>query len=186
MRVNNISKILLEWKNVHVKQNSTWVLVIFAILLLEKMSLAQEQLWVDPRLTELELPLGMTGPFIKLSDGSVMVLQENATAISKDNGHTWSEPHPIYTGSKPGIPSIGVFLQTWDGVIVLVYLDLSTYEWGWNHETAEATDNVQLDGWGKSWSKPVVIARLGTDGEPLSLKDGRTILRDGLSYPAIF
>ena len=115
-----------------------------------------------------------------------MVLQENTTAISKDNGQTWSEPYPIYTGSKPGIPSIGVFLQTWDGVIVLVYLDLSTYEWGWNHETAEAADNVQLDGWGKSWSKPVVIARLGTDGEPLSLKDGRTILRDGLSYPAIF
>ena len=74
MRVNDISKILLEWKNGHEKQNPTWVLVIFAILLLEKMSLAQEKLWVDPRLTELELPFGMTGPLYQVGrwkrDGS--------------------------------------------------------------------------------------------------------------------
>ena len=44
MRVNDVPKILLDWKNGHEKQNPTWVLVIFAILLLEKMSLAQEQL----------------------------------------------------------------------------------------------------------------------------------------------
>ena len=79
----------------------------------------------------------MIGPFIKLCDGSVMVLQENATAISKDSGHVWSEPHPIYTGSKPGIPGIGFFFANVGWVIVLVYFDVSTYEWRWNHETAD-------------------------------------------------
>jgi hypothetical protein len=118
-----------------------------------------EKLWIDERCRCLELPEGMLGPFVELSDGSLLVVEGNATRISRDDGKTWSGPRTIYTGPKPGIPDTsGVLLRTQDNVIVLVYMDMSTYQWGWNQEAGEAVENARLDVWtirsldeGKTW-----------------------------------
>ena len=108
--------------------------------------MSQEKRWIDPRFTKL--PFERFWPFVELSDGSLLTIDGNATRTSSDNGKTWSEPHSIYLGPSPGIPSsAAVLLKSRDGVLVLVYMDWSTYKWGWDDARREAADDVRLDVW---------------------------------------
>ena len=104
-------------------------------------------LWTDPRCTQLDLPLGMLGPFIELLDGRLMTASENATQVSEDEGKTWSDPQQIYTGPKPGVPGSGTLLRTREGVIVMLYMDASTFKWGWDDATGKPHDDVRGDVW---------------------------------------
>ena len=116
-----------------------------------------EDIWIDQR-CEL-ISTSRVGPFISLGDGAVMTVDENATRISADEGKTWSEPRTIYAGPKPGVPSgASVLLRTRSGVIVLVYMDMSTFKWGWDSAKRDAVDDTRLDVWsirsldeGKTW-----------------------------------
>jgi sialidase-1 len=115
-------------------------------------------LWTHPKVALLDLPEGHVGPFITLGDGSLMTVRGNATQTSADGGKSWTEPRTIYTGKKPGIPGPGVLLRTREGTIVLVYIDRSTFIWGWNDETGSPDDGVRADVWsirspdeGKTW-----------------------------------
>jgi sialidase-1 len=115
-------------------------------------------LWTHPKVAPLDLPEGHVGPFITLGDGSLMTVRGNATQTSADGGKSWTEPRTIYTGKKPGIPDPGVLLRTREGTIVLVYIDRSTFRWGWNDETGSPDDGVRADVWsirspdeGKTW-----------------------------------
>ena len=123
--------------------------------------------WIHPRCTKLGLPPEMLGPFIELGDGSLMTIVDNdlkyltplkGARTSTDDGMTWSDTRPIYTGPKPGIPGGGVLLRTLDGVIVLVYVDQSTFRSGWDDEAGEPVANTRGDVWtirsldeGKTW-----------------------------------
>lgn len=133
--------------------------LILSLVTTAGLAVTGEKTWIDARCKPLELPVGMVGPFVELSDGSLLVVKGNATRVSRDDGKTWSEPHAIYTGPKPGIPDdSGVLLRTRDNAIVLVYMDISTLQWGWNKEAGEAVENARLDVWsirsldgGKTW-----------------------------------
>ena len=117
---------------------------------------APEDLWIHPGGNVL--PLELTGPFVKLADGSLLADAGNATRTSRDGGKTWSEPRPIYQGPKPGTPRNGLFLRTRDGAVILVYQDFDTYHWSWDDVRGVPAPDVRLDVWsirsldeGKTW-----------------------------------
>ena len=122
-----------------------------------KMNASKEERWLDPRCTVL--PIDKGGPFVEISDGSLMTIEGNATFESKDDGRTWSESHPICEEQGPGRPSgSGLLLKTCDGVIVYVYMDMETYKWAWDDAKRDAAEDVRLDVWairsldeGKTW-----------------------------------
>ncbi|MBC8234493.1 exo-alpha-sialidase [bacterium] len=122
-----------------------------------KVSISQEEHWLDPRCTVL--PIDKLGPFVELSDGNLMTIEGNATHQSKDDGRTWSEACTISQEPPPGRPSGGgQFLKTHDGVYVYVYMDMETFKWEWDESHSEAAEDVRLDVWairsldeGRTW-----------------------------------
>ena len=91
--------------------------------------------WIDPRFTTLSID--KRGPFARLSDGSLMVVDGNATYTTQDDGKSWSEPRTIYYGPGPDLPepgpgvprNSGQLLRTADGVIILVWGDERVLNW---------------------------------------------------------
>lgn len=137
------------------KKNVKFVLIICLVLFsVAKASDSEEKIWKHPCCKRL--PTDMKGPFVNLSDGSVLAIGNNQTFISNDEGENWSEIGKIYDGPKPGIPKGGVVVKTRDGVIVLVYMDMSTIIRTW--VDGEPAEDIQLDVWsirsfdqGKTW-----------------------------------
>jgi len=111
------------------------------------MSEARKRVWTDPRCTLLEGD--KYGPFVKLGNGSILTVGDNATLVSEDGGAAWSEPRVMYRGSSRGKPGrSGVLLRTREGVLVYVYVDLTDFKWKWNEKRREAAKDVKLDVWG--------------------------------------
>lgn len=117
----------------------------------------QEERWIHPCCKTL--PTGRSGTFIALDDGSLMTVEGSAVRQSEDDGRTWSEPHPIYSGPGPGRPSGNrLLLKTHNGAIVYVYMDLESRTWSWDSARRAAAADVRLDVWsirsldrGKTW-----------------------------------
>ena len=136
----------------------TMIASLLLVMFAEK-RMVQAELWINP-LFESCAAAGMSanGGFVRLGDGNLMIIEGSATRTSKDNGKTWSSAHPmIYEGQDPGIPQRGPMVRTPDGVIVMVYQDLSTYHWEWDDSKGEAI-NPRFDVWairsldeGKTW-----------------------------------
>ncbi len=144
--------------------------IVPTILLLAGVIRAQDNRWIDPRCEVLPMAKGQQGQIVQLGDGSLLTVEGGnpifdkgkrfgAVRISEDDGKSWSEPRTIYDGPEPGIPSdAGVLARTRSGALVLVYMDLSTYKWGWDDKKGEPHDDVRLDVWsirslddGKTW-----------------------------------
>ena len=102
---------------------------------------------LDPRCSGLELPEEMSASMVRLGNGNLLAVKDNAAFISEDDGKSWSETGPVYTGKRPGLPDSGLLLQTRDDWTILVYLDLSTYIWSWDDEMGQADPNARLDVW---------------------------------------
>jgi len=138
------------------RNTSMTAFVVLAILARAGLGPAEEP-WIEPRCEVL--PFSNTGPFVRLGDGRLMTIEGKATRTSNDDGRSWAEPETIYDGPKPGIPSgSSVLVRTRDGVLVLVYMDMSTYKWGWDSAKREPIDEAKLDVWsirsldeGKTW-----------------------------------
>ena len=62
-----------------------------------------------------------------MSDGRLFTVQNNPTLYSSDDGKTWEDGGPVYTGRKPGVPGSGPMIKTEDGVIVMLFADMSTF-----------------------------------------------------------
>ncbi|HID05716.1 MAG TPA: exo-alpha-sialidase [Armatimonadetes bacterium] len=112
--------------------------------------------WVHP----LCQPLDVTknGPFIILDDGSLATVDRHGFRISRDEGKTWSEPYPVCPGINDREPSSCRLVRTKTGVIVMVYLDFTTYKFSWDNEAGEPKDDCRLEVWairsldgGKTW-----------------------------------
>jgi hypothetical protein len=137
-------------------------LALLTVLAPAGIGLAQEGRWIEPRCTVL--PFTKEGCFVELSDGSLIAIEDEAAEdkglyTSKDDGKTWSKARKVYDGPEPGIPSAaGVLIKTRDGVIVWVYMDMSTMKYDWDKAKNEPRDSMRLDVWtirslddGKTW-----------------------------------
>jgi hypothetical protein len=120
------------------------------------MSEPKGRLRADPRCTVVQTD--KLGPFVRLGDGSLLTIGDNATLVSQDGGNTWGDPVPMCRKTAAGTPTKeGVLLRTKAGVLVYVYMDMGTYKWAWDEAKRDA-GKVKLDVWairsldeGKSW-----------------------------------
>lgn len=124
------------------------------------MAAAQESvLWLHPMCEQLDIPYN--GPFEQLSDGTLLVIDRNVLRKSADGGKTWEavsgEIAPGLDINYGGHP--GQFIQTRNGTIVVVYLDMANYVFSWNDEKSEPNPECRLELWairstdgGKTWS----------------------------------
>ena len=138
------------------------------------MGVIYKKLWLDPRCTAL--PLDRYGPFVNLRGGDLMTFDDNATAVSEDDGRTWSAPRKMHRGRGPGVPCKGgVAVRTRKGVLVYVYMDMGTFKFTWNKKRAEAGPDCRLDVWsirsldgGRTWCDRTCLMR-GYCGALLSI-----------------
>ena len=115
-----------------------------------------EERWIHPQCNIL--PSSNLGPFVELSDGSIMAVSGGRASVSKDDGKTWSTPLSICEGPAPGIPGGGPLIRTRDGAIVLVYVDKSSWKRDWDGAKGKWHDDVHRDVWtirsldeGRTW-----------------------------------
>lgn len=118
-----------------------------------------EERWTHP----LCKPLAVVknGPFVELGDGSLMTVDNDGARISKDDGATWSDPQPVYSGVKMGhVGHVGQILRTRDDALVVVYLDFNTRRWDWDDAKGapRTPDACRLEVWairstdgGRTW-----------------------------------
>ena len=105
------------------------------------------------------MPLGVVGPFVELSDGSLLIVEPTGALTSSDDGKTWSDPTPITSALKSSMLEGGMLIRTSNGVIILMFVDRSTFSFGWDDATGKPADNVKGDVWsirsldeGKTWT----------------------------------
>ena len=79
------------------------VVATVLLMMFAEVSTVRAALWINP-LFESYSAANKSHSIVKLSDGSLMVVQDNATRTSTDKGITWSEPRLMGDGKKPGIP----------------------------------------------------------------------------------
>ena len=102
---------------------------------------------LDPRCAKLDLPERVYANMVRLDDGSILTVADNAMLVSEDDGKSWCERGPVYTGPPPGVPGGGMLLRTQNDWIVMVYADSASFIWNWNDETRSADRNAKLDVW---------------------------------------
>ena len=78
---------------------------------------------LDPRCTELDLPDNVYANMVRLDDGSILTVVDNTMLVSEDDGKSWRERGPVYTGPPPGVPGGGMLLRTQNDWVVMVYVD---------------------------------------------------------------
>ena len=112
------------------------------LIMFTEVSMIKAELWINPLFESCPAAgMGGHGGFVRLGDGSLMIVEGSATRTSNDNGETWSDAQPmIYDGQEAGSPRKGPMLKTADGVIVMVYHDTSSYHWQWDDSKGEATN----------------------------------------------
>lgn len=93
---------------------------------------------LDPRLTHL--PSDKLGPFVKLSDGSIMAIDSDATFVSADGGVTWSDPRPLTGALEKNIKVSNerALFRTKDGSIIAAFMNLNERNWTWENELHDA------------------------------------------------
>ena len=107
---------------------------------------SEGELWLDPRCSVL--PVTKRGPYVRLGDGRLLVVGDNATFVSSDEGKTWSEPRTMCEGVTTGVPCrSGALMKTRDGAIILAYMDNSTIKWDWDSDSKTASEDTRLDVW---------------------------------------
>ena len=123
------------------------------------MAMTRKGRWIHPKATELDMPLGVVGPFVELSDGSLLIVEPTGALTSSDDGKTWSDPTPITSALKSSMLEGGMLIRTSNGVIILMFVDCSTFSFGWDDATGKPADNVKGDVWsirsldeGKTWT----------------------------------
>lgn len=146
------------------KNTSIWLLMtaIGAIALCEIAMAApplvpKQGRWLEPRLK----PLSVTAPrrLVRRGDGTLLTVVDNEARVSKDNGQTWTKLTTIVEGPGPGIPGGSLLLKTRGGVVVLIYVDISTMRRLSHSKAPQPEDNARRDVWavrslddGKTWA----------------------------------
>ena len=128
--------------------------------------------------------LNPIGPFIRLSDGSI--LSAHTGSISKDEGRIWTKLN-LFDTEKFSLGS-PVAIQTRTGTIIIGfsnYLEISPGRLGWNNTTHSYDENIgKLPTYiiysrnnGKTWSQPIKLHDewTGMNRGILETKDGHIV-----------
>ena len=112
--------------------------------------------WIHDKVREIpDLP---TGPFVKLSDGSILTIEKNVSCISKDEGKTW-KTYPIFEDTaRFDIRVERVLFRTKAGIIILAFgNDKERANWNWQNDIADSpgamlpTYTIRSLDEGKTW-----------------------------------
>lgn len=114
-------------------------------------------IWVPGKVQDLT-NLTMSGPFVKLGDGSILAVGRTKSFISQDGGKTWTGYEIFSHPDRFSIRPEHALLKTSNGIIILAFLnDKERAHWNWRtdiHDSPGATiPNYtirSLDG-GKTW-----------------------------------
>jgi len=93
--------------------------------------------WIDQRAEEI--PGLKSGPFVRLSNGDILTVEDNMSCISQDEGKTWTK-HPIFTDTgRFEIRVERVLFRTSNGTIILAFANnKERANWSWNKDIADS------------------------------------------------
>jgi len=112
--------------------------------------------WIHDKVEEI--PGLKSGPFVRLSDGSILTVERNMSCISIDQGKTWTQ-YRIFSDTGRFVINVErALIRTKSGVIILAFTNLKEVaNWNWQediHDSPEATTPTyavrSLDE-GKTW-----------------------------------
>jgi len=99
--------------------------------------------WIHPLCQALALD--RNGPLLVLPDDRLLGADEEGLITSADDGRTWAPTLPARYGQHPREPGSFYLIRTDSGVLVMVYLDLSSYHFQWNEPAGEPEADCRLD-----------------------------------------
>ncbi|MBN1347453.1 MAG: exo-alpha-sialidase [Phycisphaerae bacterium] len=164
---------------------------VWIVLAVTGIAWGEAKRWIDPRFKLLDVEkFGSTNPYVRMEDGSLLIVDGNGTRVSKDGGKTWSERRVIYTGADAskggrGIPcGSGQIIRSADGALVMVWRD--PIKWEWDKAKNEPSVASRVDVWsirsvdgGKTWVDRQLLHE-GICGHPpmkmLQAKGGRIVV----------
>lgn len=107
-----------------------------------------------------DMPHLKMGPFVRLSDGSILTVEDVNALISSDEGVTW-QSYPIFSEGMPHrISTERAILRTTQGHVIVAFMDLSARNWTWDDKLGDApgatlpTCVVVSRDEGRTWDKP--------------------------------
>ncbi|MBI5090885.1 MAG: exo-alpha-sialidase [Candidatus Hydrogenedentes bacterium] len=127
------------------------------------------------------LPLG---PFVRLKDGSLLGVGESQAIVSHDEGVTW-ETRPLFAqGQNLEAGDERSLIRTANGTLILVFMNMADFKWGWNKETSLTEPGTRLPVWairsvdeGQTWTDAQMIydGYCGDIHDMLQTRDGHII-----------
>ena len=89
------------------------------------------EIWIHSQAEKL--PSDQLGPFVRLSDGSVMGVHDGKAVISTDDGETWESRPIIQDPERFDSGVMGVLFRTRDGVIVRAFMNSKERVLAWDY-----------------------------------------------------
>ncbi len=140
--------------------------------------------WNHPQTQKL--PHRHLGPFLKLSDGSLLAPDAKQVLISKDKGKTWTakplyeKPEKFQTSNERAI------IKTRKGTIILAFMNLTERKFNWNDKKGGPQSDCYLPAYivrstdeGQTWLPPQIIqdhSWCGAIRSMIQTKSGRIIV----------
>ncbi|HUZ61089.1 MAG TPA: sialidase family protein [Hanamia sp.] len=112
--------------------------------------------WVPDKVEEIK---GLkTGPFIRLTDGSILTVDSNKSCISNDGAKTWSEYRIFSDTNKFNMAPPKLIIRTQSGEIIMAFVNLKEKaNWNWQKDIHDSPGAIlpnyvirSFDG-GKTW-----------------------------------
>ncbi|MDF1745328.1 MAG: sialidase family protein [Gimesia sp.] len=140
--------------------------------------------WNHPQTKKL--PQQHLGPFLKLSNGSLLAPDAKQVLISKDTGKTW-DARPLYKHPEKFLTSNErALIKTRKGTLILSYMNLAERKFNWNDKKGGPQPDCYLPVYisrstdqGQTWLAPQILQDHSWCGAVRSIiqtKSGRVIV----------
>lgn len=137
---------------------------------------------VGPKVRWLKsLPLG---PFVRLKDNSLLGIDDSQVIVSRDEGATW-ERRPLFGhGQNLKVGTERSLIRTAKGTLILVFMNMADYKWGWNRATSLPEPGTHLTVWairsldeGKTWidAQEIYDGYCGDIHDMIETRDGHVV-----------
>ncbi len=161
----------------------------FVALALINPALAEEPMWLEPRLHALTIE--QTGPFVHLGDGGILCVKNASALVSNDDGKSW-QAYPMFGEQKLKARPELALVRTAKGTIVCVFMDDLDKQWKWDAKSNSAAGKIWLHVWsarsldeGKTWTdlQKIQDGYCGAIRDMIQTSDGDLVLPNQLYLP---